>query len=127
MSERVLRVQEGLTFVATEVVVLVMVRGAGSMSARGLKRPACRRGRGRRRRICVNCIRLARKMYVHMPVFASSSPSSRREQGAGEEQGCGRERAAKASGASGGGGGENAHVVDLSSEEPNLNGARNCV
>jgi hypothetical protein len=34
---------------------------------------------------------------------------------------------AKASGASGGGSGENAGVVDLSSEEPNMNGARNCV
>jgi hypothetical protein len=33
----------------------------------------------------------------------------------------------KASGATGGGGGENAGVVDLSSEEPNMNGARNCV
>jgi hypothetical protein len=38
-----------------------------------------------------------------------------------------RERAAKASGESGGGGGEGAGVVDLSSEEPNMNGARNCV
>jgi hypothetical protein len=37
------------------------------------------------------------------------------------------ERAAKASGVSGGGGGEKAHVVDLSSEEPNMNGASNCV
>jgi hypothetical protein len=27
----------------------------------------------------------------------------------------------------GGGGGENAGVVDLSSEESNMNGARNCV
>jgi hypothetical protein len=34
---------------------------------------------------------------------------------------------AKASGASGGGGGENAGVVDLSSEEPNMNGVHNCV
>jgi hypothetical protein len=47
--------------------------------------------------------------------------------GAGEEQGCDRERAAKASGVSGDGGGENAGIVDLSSEEPNLNGARNYV
>jgi hypothetical protein len=31
------------------------------------------------------------------------------------------------SGASGGGDGENARVVDLSNEEPNMNGARNCV
>jgi hypothetical protein len=27
----------------------------------------------------------------------------------------------------GGGGGENAGVVDMSTEEPNMNGARNCV
>jgi hypothetical protein len=33
----------------------------------------------------------------------------------------------KASGATGSGDGENAGVVDLSSEEPNMNGARNCV
>jgi hypothetical protein len=31
------------------------------------------------------------------------------------------------SGASGGDGGENASVVDLSSEKLNMNGARNCV
>jgi hypothetical protein len=47
--------------------------------------------------------------------------------GAGEEQGCGGERATKASGATGGGGVENAGVVDLFSEEPNMNGVRNCV
>jgi hypothetical protein len=34
---------------------------------------------------------------------------------------------AKVSGATCGGGGENAGVVDLSSEEPNMNGTRNCV
>jgi hypothetical protein len=56
----------------------------------------------------------------------SSSPSSRRERWAGEEQGCGGERAAKASEVSGGGG-ENARVVDLSSEDLNMSGARNCV
>jgi hypothetical protein len=33
----------------------------------------------------------------------------------------------KASEASGGGGGENARVVDLSSEEPNMKGTHNCV
>jgi hypothetical protein len=33
----------------------------------------------------------------------------------------------KASGAIGGGGGENVGVVDLSSEEPNMNDTRNCV
>jgi hypothetical protein len=31
------------------------------------------------------------------------------------------------SGASGGSSGENARVVELSSDEPNMNGARNCV
>jgi hypothetical protein len=34
---------------------------------------------------------------------------------------------AKASKATSDGGGENAGVVDLSSEEPNMNGASNCV
>jgi hypothetical protein len=51
-----LGVQAGLTSVANDVVVLVMVggEGGGSTSTRGLKRPARRRGRGRCRRICVN-------------------------------------------------------------------------
>jgi hypothetical protein len=38
--ERVLAVQAGLTSVANEVVVLVMVGGVGSTTARGLRRPA---------------------------------------------------------------------------------------
>jgi hypothetical protein len=50
----VLGVQAGLTSVANEAVVLVMVGGAGSTSACGLSRPACRRGRGQRLRIRVN-------------------------------------------------------------------------
>jgi hypothetical protein len=50
-----------------------------------------------------------------------------RSSGAGEEQGCGGERAAKASRAIGSGGGENAGILDLSSEEPNMNDARNRV
>jgi hypothetical protein len=54
MKERVLGVQAGLTSVANEVVVLVMVGGAGSTLARGLRRSARRRGRGRRRWIRVN-------------------------------------------------------------------------
>jgi hypothetical protein len=37
------------------------------------------------------------------------------------------ERVAKASGASGGSGGEKAGVVDLSSAEPNMNDVGNCV
>jgi hypothetical protein len=39
-----LGVEEGIISVANEVVVLKMVRGAGSTSARGLRRPARRRG-----------------------------------------------------------------------------------
>jgi hypothetical protein len=50
----VLGVEAGLTSVANEVVVFVIVGGAGSTSARGLRRPAHRRGRGRRRWIRVN-------------------------------------------------------------------------
>jgi hypothetical protein len=40
MRERALGVQAGLTFIANEVVVLVMVGGAGSTAARRLGRPA---------------------------------------------------------------------------------------
>jgi hypothetical protein len=40
MRERALGVQAGLTSVANEVVVLVMVGGAGSMTAHGLRRLA---------------------------------------------------------------------------------------
>jgi hypothetical protein len=40
MRERALGVQAGLTSVVKEIVVLVMVRGAGSTAARGLRRPA---------------------------------------------------------------------------------------
>jgi hypothetical protein len=49
-----LGVQAGLTYVANEVVVLVMVGGAGSTAARGLRWPARRRGWGLRRRVRVN-------------------------------------------------------------------------
>jgi hypothetical protein len=41
-------VQAGLTSVANEVVLLMMVRGAGSTLAHGLRRPVRRCGRGRR-------------------------------------------------------------------------------
>jgi hypothetical protein len=54
MRERVLGVQVGLTSAANEVVVQAMVGGAGSTAAHGLRRPARRRGWGRRRRIRVN-------------------------------------------------------------------------
>jgi hypothetical protein len=50
----VLGVQTGLTSVVNQVLVLVMVGGAGSMSARGLRRPARRRDWGRYRKIRVN-------------------------------------------------------------------------
>jgi hypothetical protein len=50
----VLRVQAGLNSVVNEVVVLVMVGGAGSTTARGLRRPARRRGQGRHRQIRVS-------------------------------------------------------------------------
>jgi hypothetical protein len=39
MRERALGVQAGLTFIENEVFVLVMVGGAGSTAARGLRRP----------------------------------------------------------------------------------------
>jgi tRNA A37 threonylcarbamoyladenosine dehydratase len=56
MRERALGGQEGLTSVTNEVVVLVMVGGAGSTVARVLRRSTRRRGRGRRRRIRVNLL-----------------------------------------------------------------------
>jgi hypothetical protein len=54
MRERALGVQAGLTSIVNEVVVLMMVGGAGSTSARGQRRPARHRGRGHHRRIRVN-------------------------------------------------------------------------
>jgi hypothetical protein len=54
MRERALGVQAGLTSVVNDVVVLVMVGGAESTAARGLRRSARRRGPGRRRWIRVN-------------------------------------------------------------------------
>jgi hypothetical protein len=48
MREMALGVQAGLTSVTSKVVVPMIVGGAGSTSARGLRRPARRRGRGRR-------------------------------------------------------------------------------
>jgi hypothetical protein len=70
-------------------------------------------------------VRLARKTYVSMPVTASSSPSSRRERWGWRRAGL--QQGESGEGERGGGGGENAGVLDLSSEEPNMNGARNCV
>jgi hypothetical protein len=78
--ERALGDQAGLTSIANEVVVLVMVEGAESTSACGLRRPARRRCRGWRRRICASTVfRLFGKMYVRTPVIVSLSPSSHRE------------------------------------------------
>jgi hypothetical protein len=56
MRERALGVQVGLTSVANEVDVPVMVGAVGSTLARGLRRPARRRGWGLRRWIRVNCL-----------------------------------------------------------------------
>jgi hypothetical protein len=53
-----LGVQVRLTSVVNEVVVLVMVGGVGSTSARGLRGPARRRGQGRGRQIHASTSRL---------------------------------------------------------------------
>jgi hypothetical protein len=123
----VLGVQAGLTSVANEVVVLVMVGGAGSTTARGLRRPAGSSSwpgttsmDPRQPSLGWPDVRPHASNRVLVTVVTGSG-------GAGEEQGCGGKRAAKASGAIDGGGGEDAGVVDLSSEEPNMNDARNCV
>jgi hypothetical protein len=67
--------------------------------------------------------RLVRKTYVCTPVTASSSPSSRRERWDWRRAGL---RWGE-SGESGGGGRDNASVVDLSREELNMSGACNYV
>jgi hypothetical protein len=80
-------------------------------------------------------LRLARKTYVCTPVTASSSPLSCRERWGwrraglwqGESDEGERGESGEGEWASGGGGGENAGVVDLSSEEPNMNDVSNCV
>jgi hypothetical protein len=88
----VLGVQAGLTSVANEVVVLVMVGGAESMSARGLRQPAHRRGPGRRQQIRASTVfRLAGKSYVRTLVTASSSPSSRTKRSGWRRAGLQRE------------------------------------
>jgi hypothetical protein len=111
-----------------EVVVPVMVRGAGATVARGLRRPA---GSSSWPGMTSTDPRQPSLGWPDVRPHASNArPRHHRHAGsggAGEEQGCGGERAAKASGATGGGGGENAGVVDLSSEELNMNDARNCV
>jgi hypothetical protein len=74
-------------------------------------------------------------MYVHTLVTASSSPSSRRERWGWRRAGLRRGESGegeqgesgKGERASGDDGGESAGVVDLSSEEPNMNDVRNCV
>jgi hypothetical protein len=71
-------------------------------------------------------------MYAHQyprPLHCRHAGSC----GAGEDQGCGGERVAKASGeraakpSGASGSGENAGIVDLSSEELNMNDTRNYV
>jgi hypothetical protein len=71
--------------------------------------------------------RLAGKTYVRTPVTASSSPSSRGERWGWRRAGLGQGESDKGEQASGGGGGENAGVVDLSSEELAMNDTCNCV
>jgi hypothetical protein len=123
MRERASGVQAGLTSVANEVVVLVMAGGPGSTTACGLRQPAGSSSWSgttstdpRQPSLGWPDVRLHASNHVLVTVVTSG--------GAGEEEGCGGERATKASGATGGSGGENASVVDLSSEEPNMNGAR---
>jgi hypothetical protein len=133
----VLGVQAGLTFVANEVVVLVMVGGAGSTEARGLRRPTGSSlwagtmstdplqpslGWPDVRPHANN-----RVLVTVVTQGAEGLEKSRAEAGRERRRRAGRLVAVKASRATGGSGGENAGVVDLSSEEPNMNGARNCV
>jgi hypothetical protein len=125
MRERALGIQAGLTSIANEVVVLVMVGGAGSTAARGLRWPAGSSSWSgtmstdpRQLSLGWPDVRLHASNRVLVTQGAVGLETSRAARG---------ERAAKAGGATGGGDGENAGVVDLSSEEPNMNDACNCV
>jgi hypothetical protein len=71
--------------------------------------------------------RLAEKAYVSTPVTASSSPSSRRERWGWRRAGLRRGESGEGERGEWRRRWENAGVVDLSSEEPNMNDARNCV
>jgi hypothetical protein len=105
----------------------MMVGGAGSTAARGLRWPArssswlgttstdpCQPSLG------WQDVRPHASNRVLVTVVTQGVVGLEKSRAAGE-------RVAKASGATGGGGGENASVVGLSSEELNLNGAHNCV
>jgi hypothetical protein len=128
MRERALGVQTGLTSVANEVVVFVMVGGAGSTAVRGLRRQA---GSLSWPGTTSTDLRQPSLGWLDVRSHASNrvlvTVVTQGAVGLEKSRGCGGERAAKASGATGGSGGENAGVVDLSSEEPNMNNTHNCV
>jgi hypothetical protein len=127
MRERALGVQAGLISVVNEVVVLVMVGGAGSMAARGLRRPA---GLSSWPGMTSTDLRQSSLGWRDVRPHASNCVlvTVVTQEAVGlEKSRAAAGRAAKASGATGGGGGENVGVVDLSSEEPNMNDMRNCV
>jgi hypothetical protein len=137
MRERALGVQAGLTSAANEVVVLVMVGGVGSTATHGLRRPAGLSSWPRTtstdpRQSSLGCpdVRPHASNRVLVTVVtqgAEGLEKCRAAAGRERRRRAGRLAVAKASGATGGGGGENSGVVDLSSEEPNMNDARNCV
>jgi hypothetical protein len=125
--EKALGVQAGLTSVVNEIVVLVMVGGVGSTAARGLRRPAGSSSWPgttstdlRQPSLGWPDVRLHASNPVLITIVTQGAVGLEKSRDAAG-------RAAKASGATGSGGGENAGVVDLSSEEPNMNDARNCV
>jgi hypothetical protein len=127
MRERELGVQPRLTSVANEVVVFMMVGGAGSTAARGLRRPAGSSSwpgtmstDPRQPSLGWPDVRSHTSNNVLVTVVTQGAVGLEKSRAAAG-------RAAKASGATGGGGGENVGIVDLSSEEPNMNGARNYV
>jgi hypothetical protein len=127
MRERALGVQAGLTSVANEVVVLVMVGGAGSTAARGLRRPVGSSSwpgttstDPRQSSLGWPNVRPHASNRVIVTVVMQGAKGLEKSRAAAR-----RERRRRA--ATSGGGGENASVVDLSSEEPNMNDARNFV
>jgi hypothetical protein len=79
MRERVLGVQAGMNSITNEVVVLVMAGGAGSTSARVLRRRLVVVAGDDVDGFALIVFRFAGKTYVCTPVTASASLSSRRE------------------------------------------------
>jgi hypothetical protein len=123
MRERALGVQAGLTSVANEVVVLVMVGGAGCTAAHGLSRqagssswPGTTLTDLRQLSLGWPDVRLHTSNRVLVTVVTQGAVGLEKSRAA-----------AKASGATGGSAGENTGVVVLSSEELNMNSVRNCV